>query len=175
MNNNNPNIALEDNQKQTKNIQGSNIILKKEDNSSKLAEDFFKTFIQTCVLAKWRYQIMAKKYGKKNTRKPTKKDIFILNTKKLFNSTANIFAEHKINYLYDLFDLMEQMPLKPGIKHDKNFGTIKLVNNKTINAKSMKKIKFLSKLYFIIKINSNLEEILIESINKMKENRTTKL
>ena len=175
MNNNNPNLILEDNQKQTNKVKVNNMSLKKEDNSSKVADDFFKTFIQTCVLAKWRYQIIAKKYGKKNTRKPTKNDIFLSNTKKLFNVTANIFAEHKVNYLYDLFDLMDQMPLKPGIKHDKNFGTIKLVNNRTLNVKSMKKLKFLSKLYFIIKINSNLEDILIESINKMKENRNKKL
>ena len=175
MNNNNPNLVKEENQKQANKIKFNNMSLKKEDNSSKVADDFFKTFIQTCVLAKWRYQIIAKKYGKKNTRKPTKHDIFLSNTKKLFNSTANIFAEHKVNYLYDLFDLMEQMPLKPGIKHDKNFGTIKLVNNRTLNVKSMKKIKFLSKLYFIIKINSNLEDILIESINKMKEIRNKKL
>ena len=60
------------------------------------------------------------------------------------------------------------MPLKQGIKHIKDFGTIKIVNNKALNIKSMKRIKFLSKLYFIIKINNDLEDILIESINKMK-------
>ena len=66
---------------------------------------------------------------------------------------------------------MAQMPQKSGIKHDKNFGAIRIVNNKTLDIKSMKRIKFLSKLYFIIKINNSLEDILIESINKMKENR----
>ena len=110
----------------------------------------------------------------KNTRKPTKNDILLLNTKKLFNSTANIFAEHQANYLYDLFDLIEQMPQKPGLKHDKDYGTIKIVNKKILDIKSMKKIKFLCKLYFIIKINNDLKEILIKSINKMRENRTKK-
>ena len=90
------------------------------------------------------------------------------------NSTANIFAEHQANYLYDLFDLIEQMPQKPGLKHDKDYGTIKIVNKKILDIKSMKKIKFLCKLYFIIKINKNLKEILIKSINKMRENRTKK-
>ena len=69
---------------------------------------------------------------------------------------------------------MEQLPQRPGLKHDKNFGTIKIVNRKTLDIKALRKIKFLSKLYFIIKINNDLEDILIESINKMKENRKKK-
>ena len=169
--NNNLNLVIDNNNEPTNILRGSNISFKKVDNSSKITNDFFKVFIKTCVLAKWHYQINAKKYQKKNSRKPTKNDIFLLNTKKLFNSTANVFAEHKANYLYDLFDLMAQMPQKSGIKHDKNFGAIRIVNNKTLDIKSMKRIKFLSKLYFIIKINNSLEDILIESINKMKENR----
>jgi hypothetical protein len=158
---------------QNKNIENSSL-KKKLSQSKRVTDDFFKTFIQTCVLAQWRYQIIARKYQKRNNRKPTKKDTFQLHTKKLFNTTANIFADHLVNYLYDLCDIMQQMPEKPGIKHDKNFGTIKIVNNRTLDIKSMKRIKFLSKLYFIIRINSNLEEILIESINKMKENRKKK-
>ena len=66
------------------------------------------------------------------------------------------------------------MPQKPGLKHDKDYGTIKIVNKKILDIKSMKKIKFLCKLYFIIKINNDLKEILIKSINKMRENRTKK-
>ena len=69
---------------------------------------------------------------------------------------------------------MLQMPEKPGIKHDKNYGTIQIINNRTLDTKSMKRIKFLSKLYFIIRININLKETLIESINKMKELRQRK-
>ena len=169
--NSNLNLVIDNNNEPANILKGSNISFKKVDNSSKITNDFFKVFIKTCVLAKWHYQINAKKYQKKNSRKPTKNDIFLSNTKKLFNSTANVFAEHKANYLYDLFDLMAQMPQKSGIKHDKNFGAIRIVNNKTLDIKSMKRIKFLSKLYFIIKINNSLEDILIESINKMKENR----
>ena len=67
------------------------------------------------------------------------------------------------------------MPQKPGLKHDKDYGTIKIVNKKILDIKSMKRIKFLAKLYFIIKINSNLGNILIESINKMKESKKKKL
>ena len=172
--NNNLNLVIDNNNEPTNILKGSNISFKKVDNSSKITNDFFKVFIKTCVLAKWHYQINAKKYQKKNSRKPTKNDIFLLNTKKLFNSTANIFAEHQANYLYDLFDLIEQMPQKPGLKHDKDYGTIKIVNKKILDIKSMKKIKFLCKLYFIIKINNDLKEILIKSINKMRENRTKK-
>ena len=141
---------------------------------SQITDDFFKEFIQTCVLAQWRYQILARKYQKRNTRKPTKKDVFLINTKKLVNATSNIFSEHVANYLYDICDIMGQMPPKPGVTHDKNYGTIKIVNNHTLDVKSMKRIKFLSKLYFIIKINTSLEDILLQSINKMKENREKK-
>ena len=69
---------------------------------------------------------------------------------------------------------MAQIPQKPGIKHDKNFGAIRIVNNKTLDVKSIRKIKFLSKLYFILRINDCLEDVLIKSINKMKENRSKK-
>ena len=125
-------------------------------------------------MAQWRYQIIARKYQKRNNRKPTQKDIYLVNTKKLLNVIANIYAEHVANYLYDLCDIILQMPEKPGIKHDKNFGTISIVNNHTLDTKSIKKLKFLSKLYFIIRVNSNLEEVLIKSINKMKEKNQKK-
>ena len=158
-----------------KNIEINNSKKLKSEASKKVADDFFKTFIQTCVLAQWKYQIIARKYQKRNNRRPTKKDIFLLNTKKLFNATVNVFSDHLVNYLYDLYDLMQQMPEKPGIKHDINYGTIRIVNNRILVIKSMKRIKFLSKLYFIIRINTTLEDILIKSINKMKENRQRKL
>ena len=158
-----------------KNIEINNSRKLKSEASKKVADDFFKTFIQTCVLAQWKYQIIARKYQKRNNRRPTKKDIFLLNTKKLFNATVNVFTDHLVNYLYDLYDLMQQMPEKPGIKHDINYGTIRIVNNRILVIKSMKRIKFLSKLYFIIRINTTLEDILIKSINKMKENRQRKL
>ncbi len=171
---NNLEIDFNNNYEQINILRGTKVNQFKENNSSKLTNEFFKTFIQTLVLSKWKYQITARKYRKRNNRKPTKNDIFLSNTKKLFNSTSSIFAEHKANYLYDLFDLMDQSPQNPGLKHDKDFGKIKIVNNKTLITKSMKRIKFLSKLYFIIRINSNLEDILIKSINKMKENRNKK-
>ena len=102
---NNINIVFNKNMEETNNLKGAKIKSRKEDNSSEVTEDFFKTFIQTLVLSQWKYQIMARKYRKKNTRKPTKNDIFLSNTKKLFNSTANIVAEHKAVYLYDLLDI----------------------------------------------------------------------
>ena len=172
---NNINIVFNNNLEQANDLKGQKLSSSNKINTVNITEDFFKSFIQTCVIAKWKYQIMARKYRKKNTRKPTKNDIFLSNTKKLFNSTVNIFSEHKINYLYELFDLMGQMPQKPGIKHDNNYGKIKIVNNKIMKIKAMKKIKFLSKLYFIIKINNDLEDILIDGINKMKDTRNKKL
>ena len=172
---NNLEIDFNNNYEQINILRGTKVNQSKENNSSKLTNELFKAFIQTLVLSKWKYQITARKYRKRNNRKPTKNDIFLSNTKKLFNSTANIFAEHKANYLYDIFDLMEQMPYKQGIKHDKDYGTIKIINEKILDIKSMKRIKFLAKLYFIIKINSNLENILIESINKMRESKKKKL
>ena len=157
-----------------KNIGSNNIKKKQSETSKKVTDDFFKTFIQTCVLAQWRYQVIARKYQKRNNRKPTKKDTFLLNVKKLYNATANVFADHLVNYLYDLCDIMGQMPEKRGVKHDKYYGTIKIVNNHTLNTKSIKRIRFLSKLYFIIRINISLKDILIESINKMKDIRQRK-
>ena len=59
----------------------NNKMIKEENNSPSVETNFFDTFIQTCVLAQWRYQIIARKHRKKNTRKPTKKEIFLSNTK----------------------------------------------------------------------------------------------
>ena len=61
-----------------KNIEINNSKKLKSETSKKLTDDFFKTFIQTCVLAQWKYQIIARKYQKRNNRRPTKKDIFLL-------------------------------------------------------------------------------------------------
>ena len=149
-----------------------NKLIEKNNDTKKATNDFFNLLIKTCVLSQWRHQIIARKYQKKsNNRKPNKKDQFLINTKKLFNAASNIFSDHVVNYLYDLYDNMGQLPMRPGVKHDKNFGTIQIVNNRTLEIKSKKRIRFLSKLYFIIRINTSLESILIQSINKMKDNK----
>ena len=44
--NTNLNIVLNNNIEQTNILKGSNLTLKKEDNSSKITDDFFKAFIQ---------------------------------------------------------------------------------------------------------------------------------
>ena len=63
---------------------------------------------------------------------------------------------------------MEQMPQKPGLKHDKDYGTIKIINKKILDIKSMKKIKFLCKLYFIINLLYKIKSLFVNK--KIKVN-----
>ena len=160
-------------------LQNEDVILKKEkrtnDKDKNIIDDFFEQFMKICVLSQWRHQIIAKKYLKKSSGKPTDKDIFVINTKKLLSTTINVLNEHKANYLYDLFDSMLEYPKKARILHDTNYGTIELINNQTLDIKASKKLKFLSKLYFIIRINSNLKQTLIDSINRMRELKIGKI
>ena len=48
--NNNSNFVIDNKIEQTNILKGSN-------NSSKITNDFFKSFIKTCVLAQWHHQV----------------------------------------------------------------------------------------------------------------------
>ena len=135
-------------------------------NTQNNGEFFIQNLLKTWILSKWKNQANVLKYAK-GVRYNAKRKAF----KTFIRKVIDTFEFHKLNYLYDLYENMEKLPYKKGVVHDKNYGKISIVNNATLKKKYQKRIKFLAKLYFIIRINSELEDILLESINKMKEDK----
>lgn len=135
-------------------------------NTQNNGEFFIQNILKTWILSKWKNQANVLKYTK-GTRYNAKRKAF----KTFIRKVIDAFEFHKLNYLYDLYENMEKLPYKKGVVHDKNYGKISIVNNATLKIKYQKRIRFLAKLYFIIRINSELEDILLASINKMKEDK----
>lgn len=145
-------------------------------NEKKTGASFlFENLVTNYFLSKWKKKVDTKKILQQSTSRPTGRNNPAerkrLNLKKGFAGLEKFFNRKKTEKLLDLFDTMESLPPNPKVVHDKDFGKLKILNNTTLNAKAMKKIKFFSKLNFILKINENLGDILMESINKMSERK----
>ena len=136
-------------------------------NTPNNGEFFIQSLLKTWILSKWKNQATVLKYSQ-GVRFNAKRKAF----KNFIRKVIDIFEFHKLNYLYDLYENMEKLPYRKGVVHDKKYGKISVVNNVTLKTKYQKRIKFLAKLYFIIRINSELRDILMASIYKMKESKS---
>ena len=93
----------------------------KKSNAEFLIESILKTYWTT----KWREQINNMKFSKVGYNK--KRADFRNLCMKLNHS----IKYHHYLYLIKLFDNMEKIPLKPGVKHDDFYGKIKIVSKST--------------------------------------------
>ena len=93
------------------------------------AEFLMDTIVKTFWTAKWKEQITIMKFSRVGYNR--KRADFRTLCMKLNRS----MKYHQYLYLTKLFDNMEKMPMKPGVKHDENYGKIKLVsrNNQKMN------------------------------------------
>ena len=93
--------------------------IKKQSNAEFLLDTIVKTYWTT----KWKDQITIMKYSRTGFNK--KRGDFRSLCMKLNHS----MKYHQYLYLIKLFDNMEKLPMKQGIKHDDFYGKIKLVKN----------------------------------------------
>lgn len=139
------------------------------------AEFLFENIITEYFFSKWKKKVETLKILQnqptKRTGRPDPREKKRLNTKKAVASLDK-FMNRKIGERLDeVFEIFQSLPRNPNIVHDENFGKIKIVNSIKLNERAMRKLKFYSKLNFILKINENLGNILLESINKMAKNK----
>ena len=131
-------------------------------NKKNFAEFLVNIICKQYFLCKWKKKCIAMKFMSKGYNKNR------VNLKKFLNSISTIYFKHKINYGKEIFDIIKKLPINPNIIHDPNFGKIKFVNNEILCDKTDRRIKLWAKIHFILNINIDLAEMILMSIEKMK-------
>ncbi len=96
--------------------------------------NLFKTIITNYFMSKWHQKVEILKHIEK---RPNKKRTNIRN---FLNKVAKKFQSHKCDYLIELFDKMQSLPMPKGVKHDKNYGKLK-VTNKVVYKRNCQEIQ----------------------------------
>ena len=111
---------------------GDNSNLNQKDNS---ASFLLKLILKAYYLSLWKKKVKALKYYSRKINKQR------MNFKKLINEISLVINQQKSYYLNEIIEKIDKLPLPKNIKHDKNFGTIKIVNKEVLNKKKGKKGK----------------------------------
>ena len=101
----------------------NNIQSKNKNSSEKLIENIIINYL----VSKWRNNVFIKKY---EVRGYNQKRACL---KKGFSALVKVFDIKKMIYLYEMFDVMTNMPQKPGVVHDPFYGKIKIINKRFKN------------------------------------------
>ena len=132
-----------------------------KDNSS----DFLiKTILKSYYLSIWKKKIKSLKYYTRGSNKQRS------NFKKLINQISSAIKQHKYEYFNEIYENMKKLPTPRNVKHDPNFGTIRIINKEVLFRKYTDKISAWSDDKYNQKING-LKIYLIEAFKKMNENK----
>ena len=101
----------------------NNIPSKNKNSSEKLIESIIINYL----VSKWRNNVFIKKY---EVRGYNQKRALL---KKGLSTLGKVFDIKKLIYLYEMFDVMTNMPQKPGVVHDPFYGKIKIINKRFKN------------------------------------------
>ena len=138
------------------------LIKKKEkDNSS----DFLmKTILKAFYLSRWKKQVKSLKYYSKRYN-PQR-----MNFKKLINQISSVIKQHKSDYFNEIYENMKNLPMPKDVKHDINYGKLKIINKEVLMKKNTDKIKMWSENNYKKKIEG-FKLLLLETIKKIKEEK----
>ena len=130
-----------------------------------------KTIVKAYYLSTWKKKVRAMKYFSRSYN-PQR-----VNFKKLINEISLVMKQHKFNYFNELCGNIDSLPMPKNVVHDKNFGTIRIVDKEFLSKKNTNntnkntnKISLWAENIYNKKING-LKYYLIEAFKKMKNNR----
>ena len=113
-------------------IVGSNININQKDNN---ASFLLKLILKAFYLTVWKKKVKALKYFSRKTNKQR------INFKKFINEISLAIEQCKYNYFNEIIEKVNKLPIPKNIKHDKNFGTLKIVNKEFANKINIDKNK----------------------------------
>ena len=133
------------------------------------SEYLLKLIIKAFYLSNWKKKVKAMKYASRayNPRR--------INFKKLITQISLAIKQHKFDYFNEIVENMDSMPMPKNIKHDINFGTIRIVNKEFKNNKLINDKKNTNEKVDISKEekNKSYQEISNEKSNKENKNINT--
>ena len=148
-------------------------ILKKADNRLRAvkrkqrknyADFLMKIICFQYFLVFWKKKSIAMKYS---TTGYNKKRVAF---KKFYAKIRDIYYKKKIESDAEIFEILLNLPERPGVIHDKNFNKLKLVNNEVLIEKYEDLIEEMS----IKNVGLKIKNILVESMNSNKNNNNEK-
>ena len=135
------------------------------------SEKLIENIIINYLASKWRNNVLIKRY---EVRGYNQKRALL---KKGFSALGKVFDIKKLIYLYEMFDVMTNMPQKPGVVHDPFYGKIKIINKRFKNDNCDTNKKNNNNIQTNVKENNKINEInksgkknQISSINIITEN-----
>ena len=109
-------------------VVGNNINKTLKENS---ASFLLKLIVKAFYLSTWKKKIKALKYYSRKTNKQR------MNFKKLINEISQVINKCKSKYFDEIYDKIDKLPVPHNVKHDKNFGTLCIVNKDVLNKKNL--------------------------------------
>jgi len=134
----------------------------KDNNASFL----MKTILKAFYLSTWKKKVKAMKYFSR-AYNPQR-----VNFKKLIKEISSVIKQHKFEYFTEICENIDSLPMPNNVVHDKNFGSIRIINKEFLSKKYSDKITLLAENNYNKKI-SGLKYYLIESFKKIKDNKET--
>lgn len=113
---------------------------------------------------RWKYQTKALKYATKgfNRRRA--------NLRKAFTKITHVYYKLKFEIDKEIFEIFKQLPPREGVIHDYRFWKLKFVNNEILDANAQKKLKYWSKLNYLLLANRHLYKMTLNGLKNMKKN-----
>ena len=95
------------------------------------ASFLLKLIIKAYYLSTWKKKIKALKYY---SRKTNKQRMYF---KKLISEISQVINQCKSKYFDEIYNKIDKLPVPQNVKHDKNYGTLYIVNKDVLNKKNL--------------------------------------
>ena len=95
------------------------------------ASFLLKLIIKAYYLSTWKKKIKALKYYSRKTNKQR------INFKKLISEISQVINQCKSKYFDEIYNKIDKLPVPQNVRHDKNFGTLYIVNKDVLNKKNL--------------------------------------
>ena len=125
-----------------------------------------KLILKAFYLSTWKRKIKSMKYLSRGYN-PQR-----IKFKKLINSISSAIMQHKSDYYQQIYENMNSFTIPENIQHDKNFGTLRIVNKKILSEKRNNRIAEWAENYYN-KIITGFKLYLLEALKKMKIKKET--
>lgn len=144
------------------------IRIKKGKEMKNTAKFLMNTILKMYYICLWKNKIKSMKYAQKgyNAQRANLK-IFIRNLSTAINNS-------QYNYLNEIFEKMKKNKMPSGIKHNSNYGKLKIVDNDLMDKKCIDKLLLWSAILPNEK-GKQITKLLITTFTKMSKNKNPKI
>ena len=131
-------------------------------------EFLLNTILKMYYICLWKKQVTSLKYAQRGYNAQR------ANFKKMVRNLSNVINNYQFNYLDEIFEKMKKNKMPSGIKHDPNYGKLKIVDNDKMDKKCLDKLLLWSDI-LPKKKRIEISKVLITLFTKMSQNKKPKI